>query len=791
MLRNYFKTAWRSLWKNKGTSIINITGLSMGMTAAVLILLWVQNETSFDNYKDKKDIYRLTTRLPSLGWVWETTPLLLADAIKNEIPEVKQTARINTNNWPVFKINGTFFYEKQCAYVDNGWFDLFQYKFLDGNATNFNAQPFSVILSASEAKKYFGDKKAVGQTIHIDSMDYKVSAVIADATINSSFQYKAYIPIAAMLSNRQIRENDEQWRNANYISFVKINPNSSPKTIEEKISSLLKSKSKDADSSPITMTSLADMHFDNEIQNSVFEHGDYRTVYLFSFLGFLLLLIACINYVNLSTAKASIRSKEVSIRKIAGANRSTLFLQFVFESLLISIISLVVTLVLVQLSLPVFNWVTEKSFILPLTSIALWQVLGITLSISILLNSIYPALLLSSFKPLNVLKGITVLKTKNTSFRKGLVVLQFTISVMLIIGTIVIFKQMQFVQNSNLGYNRSQLISFALPFTIDRAKRQSTIQAMKKELLSQSGIEGVSTSNQPIVDMGSYCTDCANWEGHDTSINPKIAQLSVDADFQKVAQLQMREGRWFEEGNTSDSKNVILNETAVKDFHLHAPVVGQTFIFKGDTGQVIGVVKDFTYKTMHEKIGPLVAFNNPDWRNHFMVRIGPKSISQSVSIIEKIWQKYIPESPIEYTFLDDSFNSLYKKDRQSSILILSFAIIAIFISMLGLFSLAAFEAEQRTKEIGIRKVLGASVMGIATLLSKDFLKLVMVAIALAIPLAWMAMNKWLQDFAYRINIGWWIFIMAVGITLVVALITVSFQAIKAAVANPVKSLRTE
>ncbi|MBS1666251.1 MAG: ABC transporter permease [Bacteroidetes bacterium] len=791
MLKNYLKTAWRSLWKNKGTSIINITGLSMGMTAAVLILLWVQNETSFDNYKDKKDIYRLTTRLPSLGWVWESTPLLLADAIKNEIPEVEQTARLNTNNWPVFKIHGALFYEKQCAYVDNGWFDLFQYKFLDGNATNFNAHPFSIILAASEAKKYFGDKKAVGQTIHIDSMDYKVSAVIADAPINSSFQYKAYIPIAALLANTQIRENDEQWGNANYISFVKINPNSSPKTIEEKISGLLKRKSKDADSSPITMTSLVDMHFDNEIQNSAFEHGDYLRVYLFSFLGFLLLLIACINYVNLSTAKASIRSKEVSIRKIAGANRSTLFFQFVFESLIISIISLVVTLVLVQLSLPVFNWVTEKSFTLPLTSIALWQVLGITLSISILLNSIYPALLLSSFKPLNVLKGITVLKTKNTSFRKGLVVLQFTISVMLIIGTIVIFKQMQFVQNSNLGYNRSQLISFALPFTIDRAKRQSTIQAMKKELLSQSGIEGVSTSNQPIVDMGSYCSGCANWEGHDTSINPKIAQLSVDADFQKVAELQMREGRWFEEGNSLDSKNVVLNETAVKDFNLHAPVVGQTFIFKGDTGQVIGVVKDFTYKTMHEKIGPLVAFNDPDWRNHFMVRIAPKSISQSVGIIEKIWQKYIPESPIEYTFLDDSFNSLYKKDRQSSILILSFAIIAIFISMLGLFSLAAFEAEQRTKEIGIRKVLGASVMGIATLLSKDFLKLVMVAIAVAIPLAWMAMNKWLQDFAYRINIGWWIFILAVGITLVVALITVSFQAIKAALANPVKSLRTE
>ena len=791
MIKNYFKTAWRSIWKNKTTSFINITGLSVGMTAAVLILLWVQNETSFDNYKDRDSIYRLTTRLPATGWVWETTPLLLADAIKKEVPEIEKTTRLYTSNFPVFSVKGSLFYGKDCAYVDNDWFSIFHYNFTEGNAASFNENPFSVILTRSEAKKYFGDNNAVGQTIHIDSVDYKIRGVVADAPINSSFQYKAFMPIAALLTNPQIRANDEQWSNDNYITFIKTIPGSNAAAITRKITAVLKKKTNDEGVSPADMISLHDMHFETEIQNSAFVHGNRNTVYIFSFLGFLLLLIACINYVNLTTAKASLRAKEVSIRKITGASRSNLFLQFIAESVLISVLSLLATLFLVQLCLPAFNQLTGRIFTLPLLSAGLWKVLGITLFSALLLNSIYPALLLSSFKPLNVFRGVTVLKVKDSSFRKSLVVLQFTVSVILIAGTIIIYSQMQFIQKGNPGYNRSQVISFILPSTVSRANRQSLIQTIQQDLLSQSSIEMVSTSSQPIVNIGSMCTGCADWTGHDTTYNPKIAQLSADAGFQKTMQLEMKEGRWFRDGNADERHSFILNETAVKNFNLDKPVIGQPFIFKGDTGQVIGVVKDFTYKSMYEKMGPVVIFNNPEWRNRFVVRTAGNNASAALLSIEKIWGKYIPGSPLEYNFLDDAFNNLYQQDQQTSLLILVFAVIAVVISALGLFSLAAFEAEQRTKEIGIRKVLGATITGITTLLSKDFIKLVCFAILIASPLAWWAMNKWLQDFAYRIAISWWMFAMAGLLALLIAVCTTSFQSIRAAMANPAKSLRTE
>ncbi len=791
MLRNYFKTAWRSIWKTRATTLINIVGLSVGMTASVLIGLWVQNETSFDSYKDTSSIYRLTTRIPSAGWVWETTPLLLADVIKKEVPEIEKTTRLYTNNFPVFNVKGSLFYGKDCAYVDNDWFSIFHYDFKEGNASSFNGNPFSVILTSSEAKKYFGSRNAVGQTIRIDSMNYQVTAVVADAPTNSSFQYKAYLPIAALLTNPQIRSNDEQWDNDNYITFIKTVPGSKPANIAKKITDVLKKKSNDYSNGSVDMITLADMHFETQIQNSAFVHGNRNTVYIFSFLGLLLLLIACINYVNLTTAKASLRAKEVSIRKIVGAKRSNLFFQFITESVLISSLSLFATLLLVELFLPAFNELTGRTFTLALTSASLWKVLTVTLFTALLLNSIYPALMLSSFKPLNIFRGVTVLKVKDSSFRKGLVVLQFSISVILIAGTIIIYRQMQFIQNNNPGYNRSQVLYFVLPPTIDRQKKEGLVTVMKHELLAHSSIENVTTSNQPIVDMGSYCSGCADWVGHDTSYNPKIAQLSADADFQKTMQLQMQEGRWFKEGNIADKHGFILNETAVKDFRLHEPVVGQRFTFKGDSGQIIGVAKDFTYRSIKEKRGPLVVFDNPNWRSHFMVRIAPKSAAIALSSIKKVWNRYIPESPLEYSFLDDAFNNLYKTDQQTSLLIFLFAIIAVVISALGLFSLAALEAEQRTKEIGIRKVLGATVAAITGLISKNFIKLVCVAILIASPIAWWAMKAWLQNFAYRIDLSWWIFVLAGLIALVIAIVTVSFQAIKAAVANPVTSLRTE
>ena len=541
----------------------------------------------------------------------------------------------------------------------------------------------------------------------------------------------------------------------------------------------------------ITLVPLRQMHFENEITNSVYIHGNKNAVYIFTVLAVLLLLIACINYVNLTTAKASLRAKEVSVRKIVGANRLQLFYQFIAEALLVSFIAMLITILLVQLCLPVFNNLTDKSFELNITSAAMWKIIGITLLTAFTLNSIYPALTLSSFKPLNVFRGLTILKIKDSYFRKALVVFQFAVSVMLICGTIVIYKQMQFVQQANPGYNKSQVLTFRLPPTIDFNTKDVLIQTIKNELLLKRSIQNVTIANQPIVNMGSYSTGAADWDGHDTSFNPKIAQLSADADFAKTMQLQMKEGRWFQQGNPADKNNVVLNETAISELHIHQPYIGQRFTWKGNTGEIIGVVKDFKYKSLHDKTGPLVAFQDPNWFNLFLIRIAPNSASQSIKDVEDTWKEFFPGTPIDYSFLDDSLNELYKADQQTSLLIFGFAIIAIVISALGLFALAAFTADQKAKEIGIRKVLGASVGSITQLLTKDFLKLVLIAIVVASPVAWIFMSKWLEDFAYRINISAWIFIAAAFVAIIIALSTISFQAIKAAIANPVKSLRTE
>ncbi len=693
---------------------------------------------------------------------------------------------------PVFNINNNLSYEKNAAYVDDDWFNIFHYDFIEGNAAAFANDPNSIILTASEAKKYFGNRDALGTVIRVDSMNYVVKGIIKNAPANSSFQYTSFIPLANLLKNADRKANDEQWDNANYITFVKVNADATVAMVSKKITTVLQNRSGDTEKqTTISLVNLKDMHFETDLQSSFFSSGNQNTVYIFSVLGILLLLIACINYVNLTTAKASLRAKEVSVRKIVGANRLHLFYQFLSEAFLVSCIALIITLALVHFCLPFFNSITGKNFELSITSASLWKIIGITLLSAFILNSIYPALVLSSFKPLNVFKGFTVLRLKDSYLRKGLVTVQFTISVMLIAGTIIIYKQMQFTQQTNPGYNKSQVLVTHVPANIDFNKKNEIVAAVKQDLLTNSSIQNVSLANQSIINIGSYSTGSADWDGHDTSFNPKIAQLSTDADFVNTMQMQMKEGRWFDRGNEADNNNVVLNEEAVKQLKIHKPYIGQRFTWKGKQGQILGILKDFKYKSLHDKTGPLVAFQSPNWYNIFMIRIAPNSTSQAVAALQNTWRKMLPGSPVEYNFLDDSFNELYKNDQQTSTLISIFAVIAVIISCLGLFGLAAFTAERRSKEIGIRKVLGASVAGITQLLTKDFLKLVVIAIVIASPIAWFTMSKWLEDFAYRISISWWMFVAAGLIAAVIAIITISFQSIKAALANPVKSLRSE
>ncbi|RYU92435.1 FtsX-like permease family protein [Mucilaginibacter terrigena] len=801
MLKNHFKTAWRNFWKHRVTGFINIAGLSVGMAAAVLIFIWVQNELSFDTATPGgENIFRIKNYLSldkNTTWVWDNSPYNIGEAAEKQLPEVEAVARIKPINYaPVyFNINGEFFPEENAAYVDSGWFNMFKGDFVSGNSTAFNQHPFSIILSESKAKKYFANQDAIGKTIRIDSNNYQVQAIIKDAPANSSFRFGVYIPVAARHADLKQRENEMQWGNFYYLTFLKLHPGANQKKVTNKIKLILEENRK-AKNLEIGLTPLAALHFESDLQNGSLIHGDKKVVFIFIVLGALLLLIACINYVNLTTARASLRAKEVSIKKIVGAGRKQLFAQFVAESALISLMALVLTVIIIAACLPAFSSFTERNFTLSVSSGYLWAILLLTLLATIVLNSIYPAMLLSSFKPLNIFRGSSVLRLKDTSLRKGLVVLQFTFSIFLIVGVITIYRQLAFIRTNNPGYNREQVMSFGISYKLlkkyDDAKRAAVMATIKQSLLSQPAIEAASlTSLQSIVNEEGQSSGSSNdWDGRPADFVPPISFFSVDRDYTKVVNLKIAMGRWFLPGN-DDKRNVLLNETAAKEFNLHKPYVGQRFTAGGDTGQVIGIVKDFHFRSMHDKISPVVIKTADEYCSNFQLKVVAHKQAEAIKNVEKIWKANFPGEPFAYRFVDQDFDKLYRDDAKSSGLMSVFAVVAVIISCLGLFGLAAFTAEQRGKEIGIRKVLGASVSGIVSLLSVDFIVLVIVALLIASPLAWWLMNIWLRNFAYRIDMQWWVFILAGVISVLIAFVTVSFQAIKAAIANPVKSLRSE
>jgi len=794
MIKNYFRIAFRNLWKNRSVNWINITGLAAGMTSAVLIFLWVQNEMTYDGYHPQADrIYRTTAHLTKAHWVWSSSPLPLGDALKESVPEIEQTTCMEFNSGISFSIHNEFFPEKNGAYVDKHWFELFHYDFIAGNAASFLRQPFSLLLTGSMAKKYFGNNNPIGQIIRIDTVNYQVQAVVKDNPANSSFQSDFLMPLDALLANPAQRKNEMSWGNYNGQTYLKIRPGADVNKVATKITGVMASHKASA---VMSLEPLKEMHFETDLtSDGNIAHANRKTVYIFSILGVFLLVIACINYVNLTTARASLRAKEVSIRKIVGARKDSLFIQFILESLIISALSVLITLVLIRLSLPYYKELTGKNFTNPLASASMWEIIGVTLLTATILNGIYPAILLSSFQPLNVFKGASILKVKDVWFRKSLVIVQFSFSVILIICTIVVQRQLNYIQKTNPGYDRSQLFSFRLPWTLFRGQsdeqKGATLNDIKHELLSRTSIEGATVASQSIVHLGSSNSGSADWDGHDTAYQPTVYQLSADEDYKKVFHIELAQGRWFQPDNPTDQHNFIINETVANEFNIRKPVLGQRFSFQGDTGKIIGIVKDFHFASLHDKIAPLVMFNRTSWRSSFFVKTQPGRTTEALAIAKTLWQQYNPGKPFEYTFLDEEFGKLYTADAKLSTLILVFSVIAILISSLGLFGLSAFTAEQRTKEIGIRKVLGATVTGIVAMLSKDFLRLVGLSILIATPVAGWAMYKWLQDFAYHIPLSISIFALAGTLAIFIALVTISFQSIKAAISNPVKSLRTE
>lgn len=790
MIKNYFKTAWRNILINKFYSAINITGLTVGLTVGLLVLLWVNDELGFDKFNTKAgQIYKVNAQIGtgSSKQVWGGVQGPVATFGLKEVPGIVNAVRITTNySYSFFKYKSHLLNEEQgkLQFTDPSLFKVFDFKLIKGNADNPFPTDNSIIVTESTAKRFFGNDDPIGKMLLADNKDnFVVNGIVADFPGNSSIN-------ADILFSMNVRKNmygkddywkslDSDWGNYYLTTYLQLQPGASIKQIEDKLTHI-HVKNQDG-------FKLSDGHYllqpltQTHLYAPDGSSSAMQTVKVFAIVAILILLIAAINYINLSTARAMLRSKEVSVRKIVGAARMQLFCQFIMETILFFSISLALAFALITILMPFYNELSGKQMRFDLLNRAIWQVIGLTVLITLIASSIYPALLLSSFKPINALKGKVSLGVGNAMFRKMLVVCQFTFSIGLIIGTLIINRQLNYIQNRELGYDRSFV------FSVPMRGMQDHYESVKGELLNHAGIIGITTGDASIISIGNTTGD-TDWDGKEKDRSFMIHPMGIDQDFIKFFKLKLDAGASFT-GVKPDSAHFILNETAVNDAGIKNPI-GKRFQLHNVNGTIVGVLKDFHFASLKQKIEPFIFYYRPStWQ--LLVKTTGKDAPKALKTVENTWKRYNPNFPFTYTFLDQTFESLYKSDQRTGTLFNVFACIAIMISCLGLFGLATYTAQVKVKEIGIRKVLGASVANITAMLSRDFLALIILAIVIATPVAWYAMNKWLQDFVYRATIQWWIFALAGTAAVLIALFTISFQSIKAALANPVKSLRSE
>jgi putative ABC transport system permease protein len=785
MLKNYFKTAWRSLLKSKFYSLINMAGLTAGLAVGILILLWVNDERSYDSFHKKgADIYRLEL-FGGTGASKQIWPLIVAPMgplAKNELPEVVEQARMCDNDNRIYKYREKSFTNEKVEFTDPSFFSLFDFPLLAGSASQPFANAHSVVITQQTARKFFGEEPAMGKVITAeDKVNYTVSGIIKDPPRNSSIKFDMLMPMAGFaewLKERKVDINHD-FDSYRYVTFLQLRHGASPAGLPVRLNRIhLRNMPGDIDADYLLLP-LKKMH----LYNADGSDAGAQTVTIFMIVALLILSIACINYVNLSTARAMLRSKEVSMRKIVGAAKIHLFLQFVVETALLFLFSALLAVVLVGLAMPLFNQVAGKQLVFDITNGAMWTVVGCTIGTTLLASSIYPALLLSSFDPLKVLRSRLSVGKGDAVFRKVLVVIQFACSVSLIVGTLVIYRQLNYIRHKDLGYDKSHVFSFEL------ANMRGAYGTVKTELLGLAGVRGVSGSENSIVDFGGPGGN-VDWEGRPANQIFDPREKAVDENFFSFFKIQLVQGEAFT-GTMSDSSRFVLNETAVKEMGLDHPL-GKRISFGQFKGTIVGVVKDFHFGSMRDKIMSAIFFRLPNWwLNRMYVRTTGKDAAAAIRVATKFFRQYDPGTPFSYAFLDDSFNHLYQSEEREGTLFFCLAAIAILISSLGLFALAAYATHLRFREIGIRKVLGASVTGIIALLAKDFVRLVLLGILIAVPVAWYAMKQWLAGFAYRTDLSWTIFLVAAVVTIGIALLTISLQSVKAALANPVASLKTE
>ncbi len=790
MLKNYWTVAWRNLWRNKTYSLLNILGLSVGMAVAVLIMLWVVDELTYDRFHTKIDrIFRLHQhqRYDGQMFTFYSMPPVLALDLKENFPEIKRVIRTNWGDEAMLSLGEKQFYEQGLA-VDTTFFEVFTFPLAEGDMKEALVNPYSIVISQEVAKKFFGNNEAVGQWLKYNNRDaFQVTGVLEKMPSNSTLKFEFLIPYHTFMKFSPWLD-ETNWGNNNTPMYIELAEGTSIATLNKKIHDVLK-KHQDPDGTgnrPI----LFGFPLAKERLYGLWEEGknvggriDY--VQWFSILAFFILFIACVNFMNLSTARAGRRSREIGLRKAVGAERGRIMSQFLGESILMSSLALLIAIVLVLVLLTGFNALTEKELRFHFWSPQMAGVLMGTALLTGLFAGSYPAIYMSGFHVIQTLKGVFKSGSSAVLFRKSLVVIQFSLCAILVIGSVLVYQQIQYIQNRSMGYNRENVLRVWL-----RGDIGERFDPVNTELSAIRGVESVAASGNSITQIGNS-TYNLNWPGKKPKDQILFSNTAIDPGFLKTYRIELVEGRDFQKGNLNDTLSIIFNELAIKRMGLKDPL-GQTIDLWDNKVRIIGVAKDFHFNSIHSQIEPFFFTFDPNWRSLASLRLdGTKPVPETISAIEQVFKKHNPAYPFEYDFVDKDFNELYKSEQLIGKLARVFSFLAIFVACLGLFGLAAFSAEQRVKEIGVRKVLGASLGNIVLLMSREFLLLVAISILVASPLAWYLMDSWLDDYTYRIQISWWVFAMVALLTLGIAFITVSFQSIRAALADPVKSLRAE
>jgi len=809
MIRNYLKIAIRNLLKYRFISFINLFGLTVGLTCCLLITAYILNELSYDRHNKNADhIYRVTRSFNNqdgvVSLVLSTVAPPFGYYLPTDFPEIKKMTRLLDNGPTPMKYKEKMFNEKAVYFADENLFDVFTVKVLKGNPKTALFNPFSVMLTEETATKYFGNEDPMDKSIRLNGQyDMKVTGIYKAFPSNAHMHPGMLVSFntlkdSTVYGEKNLRTN---WGNNSFFTYILMPENFSPQKMIAQFPAFVDRRmtgeeyigNQPSRFTKLGLQKLTDIHLYSHTDYEAEPNSDISRVYIFSAIALFILLIACINYMNLSTARSALRGKEIGIRKVVGARRKELIGQFLGESILVCWAAIILAAVLTYLAMPWLNKVSgqELSFNTLLQAKIVIPLL-LTPFVVGLLSGIYPALFMSSFQPVKTLKGLFKVGGSSISFRKVLVVAQFSISIILIITTVIVFQQLHYIQKKSLGYERDRVITMS--YTNEVARQYD---AFRTELLKNTAFKDMTRSSR--IPTGRLLDNMGASTLAGDSLRPvttDIKFVSADYDFTSTFGIKTVAGRFFSREYGTDTASFVINESTVKalGWENAKEAIGKDFKYGNQRGLIIGVLKDFHFESMHQAIVPMILLMLPPsfpYFNNLSIKIGGSDLASALSQFETSWKKFFPDSPLDYTFLDDKFDKLYESEQKQATLFTVFACVAIFIACLGLFGLSAFAISQRIKEIGVRKVLGANVSGIVGLLSKDFLILVGVAALMAFPIAWYAMNNWLQDFAYRINIQWWVFIVAGILAALIAFVTVSFQAIKAAIANPVKSLRTE